>query len=76
MKRITFRADERAIELAQRLARAENTTLAEQFWLWRYEYGAPVRRRQADEAMATVERLQQNVKTGGRKFTREEMNER
>ncbi len=31
---------------------------------------------QADEAMAFIAALQKQVRTGGRKFTRDEMNER
>ena len=74
MKNITLSADERLIDAARQRAVAEHTTLNEQFRLWLEDY---VRRRQrADEAMAVVERLRRYVRTGGRKFTRDEMNER
>ena len=74
MRNITLSADERLIEAARERARAEHTTLNEQFRLWLAEY---VRReRRAERAMAVVRELQGRVSTGGRKFTREEMNER
>ena len=74
MRNITLSADERLIEAARERARAEHTTLNEQFRLWLAEY---VRReRRAERAMAVVRELQGQVRTGGRRFTREEMNER
>ncbi len=74
MKNITLSADERLIEAARERARAEHTTLNEQFRLWLADYAR--REQQAAEAMAVVRELQGKVRTGGRKFTREEMNER
>jgi hypothetical protein len=74
MKNITLSADERLIEAARERARAEHTTLNEQFRRWLKEYAR--REQQADEAMVVVRELQGKVRTGGRKFTREEMNER
>ena len=74
MRNITLSADEGLIEAARERARAEHTTLNEQFRLWLAEY---VRREQrATRAMTVVRELQEQVRTGGRKFTREEMNER
>jgi hypothetical protein len=74
MKNITLSADEGLIEAARERARAEQTTLNEQFRRWLKDY---VRReQQADEAMAVVRELRGKVRTGGRKFTRDEMNER
>lgn len=74
MRNITLSADERLIEAARERARAEHTTLNEQFRLWLSEY---VRREQrAERAMAVIRELQGQVRTGGRRFTREEMNER
>ena len=55
-------------------ARARNTTLNEEFRRWLEEYTR--RQQQADQAMAVVEELRGMLRTGGRKFTREEMNER
>ncbi|MGB3683818.1 MAG: hypothetical protein WA990_15180 [Rubrobacteraceae bacterium] len=74
MKNITLSADERLIEAARERARAEHTTLNEQFRLWLADYAR--REQQAERAMAVVRELQGTVRTGGRKFTREEMNER
>jgi hypothetical protein len=73
MKSITFTADERLIEAAREQAAAENTSLNEQFRRWLEQYA---RKRQAARAMETVTRLQAKYSTGGRKFSREEMNER
>lgn len=74
MKNITLSADEELIEAARTRARAENTTLNEQFRVWLADYAR--REQQAERAMAVVRDLQGKVRTGGRKFTREEMNER
>ena len=74
MKNITFSADEKLIEAARRRARAEDSTLNEQFRLWLADYARSYL--QADQAMAVVEELRGKVRTCGRKFTREEMNER
>ena len=74
MKNVTLSADEGLIEAARERARAEHTTLNEQFRRWLKDY---VRReQQAEEAMAVVRELRGKVRTGGRKFTRDEMNER
>ncbi len=74
MRNITLSADEGLIEAARERARAEHTTLNEQFRRWLKDY---VRReQQAEEAMAVVRELRGKVRTGGRKFTRDEMNER
>lgn len=74
MKNITLSADERLIEAARERARAEHTTLNEQFRRWLAEYAR--RKQKADEAMAVIQELQGSLRTGGRKFTRDEMNER
>lgn len=74
MKNITLSADENLIEAARRRAVSERTTLNEQFRLWLKRY---VRReQQAAEAMRVMRELQGTISTGGRKFTRDEMNER
>jgi hypothetical protein len=67
-------ADEGLIEAARERARAEHTTLNEQFRRWLKDYTR--REQQADDAMAVVRELRGKVRTGGRKFTRDEMNER
>jgi hypothetical protein len=74
MKNITLSADEGLIEAARERARAEHTTLNEQFRRWLKDYTR--REQQADDAMAVVRELRGRVRTGGRKFTRDEMNER
>ena len=72
LKNITLTADAAAIERARQQARAQRTTLNEAFreWLARYSGGTP-----------TVEAFDQMMKrlqhvSAGRKFTRDEMNER
>jgi hypothetical protein len=74
MKNITLSADEKLIEAARERARAEHTTLNEQFRRWLADYAR--REQQAERAMSVVRELQGQVRTGGRKFTREEMHER
>ncbi|MDE2926000.1 MAG: hypothetical protein OXT71_06345 [Acidobacteriota bacterium] len=74
MKNITLSADENLIEAARRRAAAEHTTLNEQFRGWLENY---VRReQQAAEAMRVIRELQGRIFTGGRTFTRDQMNER
>jgi hypothetical protein len=72
-RNITFTADEHLIEEAREAARAEGTSLNEQFRLWLEQYA---RKRRVQRAMETVDRLRSYVRTDGRKFTRDEMNER
>ena len=74
MKNITLSADENLIEAARRRAVAEHTTLNAQFRLWLESYAG--REQQAAEAMRVIRELQGSVFTGGRRFTRDEMNER
>ena len=74
MKNITLSADEKLIEAARERARAEHTTLNEQFRRWLAEYAQ--RRQQAERAMAVIRDIQRYASSGGRKFTRDEMNER
>ena len=73
MKKITLSADDKLIEAARARARAEQTTLNEQFRRWLTDY---VQQEQKSEsAMALIEELRGPVRTGGRKFTRDEMDE-
>ena len=74
MKNITLSADERLTEAARARAREEHTTLNEQFRAWLADYVG--RKQRAAAALATVEVLQSEYSTGGRTFTRDEMNER
>ena len=73
MKNITLTAEESLIEAARERARAEHTTLNEQFRRWLAEYAHTRERMQRyDEVMAT---LRGRLKVG-RKLTRDQMNER
>ncbi len=74
MKNITLSADESLIEAARRRAAAEGTTLEALFRRWLAEYVG--RGRQAEAAMAVIQELRETIDTGGRRFTRDEMNER
>lgn len=74
MKNITLTADDHLIEAARQRASAERTTLNEQFRLWLKSYVAPSGR--ADEAMAVIAEIRSRSGTQGRKFSRDEMNER
>ena len=74
MKNITFSADEHLIEAARRRASSENTTLNEQFRLWLESYVQ--REQRITAAMRTIQEAKRSIQTGGRRFTREEMNER
>ena len=74
MKNITLSADEHLIEAARRQAASEHTTLNAQFRLWLEDYVQ--RKRQVEQAMDTIEDLRGKYSTAGRKFTRDEMNER
>ena len=73
-RRITFSADERLIEAARERARREHTTLNEQIRHWLADYAQG--KWQADRAIAVIDEIRRYVATGGRKFTRDEMNER
>jgi predicted transcriptional regulator len=72
MKNITLSADDKKIELAREVAREENRTLNDAFREWLDWYGSRRVTRQQIEAL--FERLK--YVDAGRKFTREEMNER
>lgn len=74
MKNITLSADENLIEAARRRATAEHTTLNEQFRIWLSHYVG--REQQAAEAVKVIRELQDSIFTRGRKFSRDEMNER
>ncbi len=62
------------IAAARRWARAERTTLDAEFRLWLADYAG--RKHRSDSAVATIHELQSEMATGGRQFTRDEMNER
>jgi len=72
MQNITLSADEALIASARQRAAAENTTLNAQFRLWLESYARQSRLQRFDETMAGLQGKLQL----GRKFTRDEMNER
>ncbi|HXU25549.1 MAG TPA: hypothetical protein VN697_16115 [Tepidiformaceae bacterium] len=74
MRNITLSADDRLIEAARARARAEHTTLNEQFRRWLEDYARRTNR--AEAAIALIGRVQSYADTGGRRFSRDEMNER
>jgi hypothetical protein len=72
LKNITFSAEQPDIDRAREVARSQNTTLNELFRDWLR--GVARREVQADRYRALMARLRHV--NSGRKFTREEMNER
>jgi hypothetical protein len=74
MKNITLSADESLIEAARARARSEHTTLNEQFRRWLAEYAG--RSDRAARAKVVLSNLRLRLRTGGQKFTRDQMNER
>ncbi len=69
-----LRADPRLLRAARAKAAAEDSTLDRRFAQWLEEYTGeqdPV-----EAAMRAVDRMRSYASTGGRKFTRDEMNER
>ena len=73
MKNITLTADDSLIDAARAQAKADNTTLNEQFRLWLAQYA---RKQRVHQFRQLMEELQPQASTRGRKFTRDEMNER
>lgn len=73
MKNVTLSADEALIESARARARAEHTTLNEQFRRWLTDYAR--REQQLAEARSVITELRGRLRVG-RKLTRDEMNER
>jgi hypothetical protein len=71
-KNITLSADDAAIERGREVARDENRTLNDAFREWLDWYGS--RRVKREEIKALFERLK--YADAGRKFSRDEMNER
>jgi hypothetical protein len=72
MKNITFSADENKIQLAREVAHSEHKTLNDAFRDWLDWYAS--RRASRAEIEALFKRLK--YADAGRKFTRDEMNER
>ena len=84
MKELTVHFDDLLLEAGRRKAVREKTTLHDLFRKWLEDYAGDEReepdpeegKRQAERAMAAIQELRKHIKTGGRKFTRDEMNER
>ncbi|MDA3951778.1 MAG: hypothetical protein PF508_21405 [Spirochaeta sp.] len=74
MKNVTFSADDALLEAARRKARAANRTLNDEFRAWLEEYTG--REETARRASAFLDHVTRYATTGGRRFSREEMNER
>jgi len=74
MKNITLSADEALLEAARQRAASERTTLNEQFRQWLRVYARHEQR--TENAMETIAELRERLHTRGRRFSREEMNER
>jgi len=74
LKNVTLSADERLIEAARERARSERSTLNEQFRIWLRSYVGS--EHTAANALRVVEDLRSRVRTGGHRYTREELNER
>ncbi len=73
MKNITLSADDHLIERARETARAERRTLNDAFREWLEQYTS--RNGDLEQRERLMERLSGHV-AAGRKFTREELNER
>jgi hypothetical protein len=74
MKNVTLSADENLIEQARRLARSRNKTLNQAFREWLAEFTA--QQGTVREYEALIHDIARSGVTAGRKFTRDEMNER
>lgn len=74
MKNVTFSADSQLIDAARKKARACNRTLNDEFRAWLEDYVG--RDEQANRAAQFLDHVAQYAHTGGRHFSREEMNER
>jgi hypothetical protein len=74
MKNITLSVDESLIQEARAQARADKSTLNEQFRLWLASYAR--KKRSVDAAIALINDMRQYVNTNGQTFTRDERNER
>ena len=72
VRNITFSADETVIDRAREVARSEHKTLNDAFREWLTQYGS---RSVTAEEIAELYRSLRYVRAG-KKFTRDEMNER
>jgi predicted patatin/cPLA2 family phospholipase len=77
MRNITLSADEQLIESARQKAQAQKTTLNAEFRKWLRQYtNTENEGRQRVQAYRQLMQGLSSVSTGGRKFSRDEMNER
>jgi hypothetical protein len=77
MRNITLSADEQLIESARQKAQAQKTTLNAEFRKWLRQYtNTENEGRQRVQAYRQLMQDLSGVSTGGRKFSRDEMNER
>lgn len=77
MRNITLSADDDLIELAREKARQQKTTLNNEFRKWLRQYTS--NRSEAQRRVQAYRELMQElaaVSSSGRKFSRDEMNER
>jgi hypothetical protein len=74
MKNITLSAPENLIEAARKQAAAQHSTLNAEFRKWLEEFTQ--RQVRAEQTLAILRRVSSYASSGGRKFTRDEMNER
>jgi len=74
MNTITLSIDDELMEAASGRAQAEHSTVDELARQWLIGYAGA--QASADAAMGVVEDLRGKLKTGGRKFTRDDMNAR
>jgi hypothetical protein len=74
MKNITLSAPESLIEAARRRAEQHHTTLNAEFRQWLETYTQ--RNAETDRGLAVMEKIGRYASSGGRRFTRDEMNER
>jgi len=71
---ITIRIHDKYLEAVERRAKAEHTNVQDLIQRWLFDYaGYQVYR---EVALEVIDRLRGRFGTGGRKFTRDEMNER
>jgi hypothetical protein len=73
MKNVTFSADEDLIEQARLVARSQRRTLNDAFREWLAQFAGMSQ--DAKKVEALMKRLRY-VNSGGRRYTRDEMNER
>ncbi len=77
MKNVTLSADERLIEAARQQARRRKTTLNAEFrrWLAEYSQGGDASEQRVHSYRRLMEDLS-DIATGGKTFSRDELNER